>query len=165
MRKYKLLQNRLFIYICTLYIIGLFCGIFLFKGNKILLNSEETSFIKVFFYNYWYILLMWLFGLSAVGIIFNTIIVFFRGFLFGVLIIVLIPNDLKLLGIYCLVEIILFIPTFFTLSYISLYTSLNMFYNILGKYHSKTIQMNKYLNFFFIITLLIILYSVLITIA
>src|SRR5690554_5290034 len=90
MSKYKLIKNRLFVYICCLYSIGIIFGVFVFRNNDYHLDLTEANFFKVFFANYWYLFLMWLFGFSAIGLFFNSIIIFFRGFLFGVLLTVLI---------------------------------------------------------------------------
>ena len=80
MGKYKLSKNRLFIYICTLYLIALFFGLFFMKPNNYLLSTIKPNFLKVFCANYWYIFLMWLFGFSIIGSLFITLIIFFRGF-------------------------------------------------------------------------------------
>lgn len=163
MGKYKLSKNRLFIYICTLYLIALFFGLFFMKPNNYLLSTIKPNFLKVFCANYWYIFLMWLFGFSIIGSLFITLIIFFRGFIFGLLLRLLIKNSLKKLFLILTIELILFIPSFFSLAYFSLGLSWNLLKNLLTNSNQR-INTNRYLNIMIIETIVIVVYSLIIII-
>jgi hypothetical protein len=158
MRRSGLAKDRLFIYICSLYVTGMIFGIILLAGERVTVNSGQ-NFIAVFAANYWYLFLMWLFGFSVVGIFFNSLIIFFRGFLFGALSAILFPASLKHLVFLLLLEVLLFLPSFITLSYASLTFSLNLWGNRQQKMNS-----NFYLNIFLIVTIIIIIYSIIIAV-
>lgn len=163
MGKYKLTKNRLFIYICTLYLIALFFGLFFIKTINYQSSTLKPNFIKVFCANYWYIFLMWLFGFSIIGSLFITLIIFFRGFIFGILLKFLITNSLKKLFLILAIEVILFIPSFFTLAYFSLGLSWNLMKNLLTN-SNQQINTNRYLNIMIIETIIIVIYSLIIII-
>ncbi|HHZ18378.1 MAG TPA: hypothetical protein GX390_03730 [Acholeplasmataceae bacterium] len=162
MGKYKLGKDRLFVYICSLYASGVLFGVFMFKGPGAL-EFGEAQFIPVFFANYWYIFLMWIFGFSAIGLFFNSLIVFFRGFLFGALLTVLVKTGFRDLLVMTALELIIFIPAFFTLGYCSLASARRQFYNMFA-----SIPLNAggrgYLNVMIAVTVLIALYALVIVI-
>lgn len=151
----RLSRDRLFIYISTLYLVGLVFGIIMLARVRLTLNPGE-KFIKVFTANYWYLFLMWIFGFSILGLFFNTMIIFFRGFLFGACLSLLFFSSFKYLVFLTVLEFLLFIPVFFTLAYFSLtfsrYSSTSSF-NLNRRY---------YLGVFLIVTIIIIIYSVII---
>lgn len=163
MGKYKLFKDRLFIYICFLYLTGIIFGLFLFRKGAYEPNLGESSFFRTFCANYWYIFLMWLFGYSLAGLIFNSVIIFFRGFLFGFLLAVLIRISLKKLITILAVELIVFIPGFFLLGYFSLLSSRGQFYNMFSRIPAK-INNKFYINIMLIVTAIIIIYSLIIII-
>ncbi|MCK9537401.1 MAG: stage II sporulation protein M [Bacilli bacterium] len=163
MSKYKLTKDRLFVYICCLYLVGIFFGIFLFRKNNYELNFAESNFFKMFCANYWYLFLMWLFGFSAIGLFFNSFIIFFRGFLLGALITVLVRLNLKETAIMLALEIIVFIPVFFTLSYFSLTAARRQLYNFFSPLPSK-LNNKVYLNIMILVTIAIVIYCLIIVI-
>lgn len=160
MQKNKLFKNRLFIYICTLYFIGLIFGIILIK-SKYLINYTHKNFLTIFFSNFWYIFLIWIFGFTMISHFFTTIIVFFRGFLFGFLIKILLFDNFKRLLYLLLLEIVIAIPILFIVAYISILIS-NQQFKILIKNYSNTINYNKYINFMFVVIIGILVYSLLV---
>ena len=163
MSKYKLTKDRLFIYICCLYLVGIFFGIFLFRKVNYELNLTEANFFKMFCANYWYLFLMWLFGFSAIGLVFNSFIIFFRGFLLGTLISVLVRLSFKDMAIILALEIIVFIPVFFMLSYFSLNVARRQLYNFFSPIPSK-INNKLYVNIMILVTIAIAIYCVIIVI-
>lgn len=156
MKKSGLAKDRLFIYICSLYAIGIIFGIILI-GREQITVKPGANFISVFASNYWYLFLMWLFGFSVIGLIFNSLIIFFRGFLFGAILSIMFPTSLKHLVFLLLLEIILFLPAFFILSYVSLTYSRHF-------WGEKCVNPKIYLNIFLIITIIIIIYSIIIVV-
>ncbi|MDI9507707.1 MAG: stage II sporulation protein M [Bacillota bacterium] len=162
MGKYKLTKDRLFVYICSLYVCGILFGVFLFRapGEQ---NFGEAKFIPVFCANYWYVFLMWLFGFSVIGLFFNSLIIFFRGFLFGALLAVLIKTSFKDLAVLTALEIIVFIPAFFTLGYFSLASARKQFYNLFAPF-TGTLDNKIYLNVMIVVTVVIVIYSLVIVI-
>ncbi len=151
----RLSRDRLFIYISTLYLVGLVFGIIMLARVRLTLNPGE-KFIKVFTANYWYLFLMWIFGFSILGLFFNTMIIFFRGFLFGACLSLLFFSSFKYLVFLTVLEFLLFIPVFFTLAYFSLTFSR---YSSTSSFHFNR---RYYLGVFLIVTIIIIIYSVII---
>lgn len=158
-RPIQLFQNRMLVYVFSLYVVGLLFGLFLMRGKTYQLTFSSTSFISVFCSNYWYIFLLWLFGFSFVGLFFSSIIVFFRGFLFGTMVTILITNNTNQLGLLTILEILIFVPTFITLSYYSLSLSWNQLV-LMFQNHSKTMNLKYYSNLMIIVTILIVFYSI-----
>jgi len=102
--------------------------------------------------------LMWILGFSITGVVFNFFIIFFRGFLYGNLIVHLIKINFGYLLIISLIEIIVFIPFFIMLAYKSIILSIK-------KQHLDRIESENYNKLLLIMTIAIFLYSLLLEIA
>ena len=155
MQKHKLLKNRLFVYLLSLYIVGIVFGIFINLGKFSLLNKDKNYFI-IFFSNYWYIFLIWIFGFTFLGYIVDSLIVFFRAFVFGILIRALILNEFRSFIILFVLEILIFFPTLMLISYSSLMMSKENL-KMTFRNHSSYYNINKYINLM-LITLLVFKY-------
>lgn len=160
MLKHKLLQNRLVVYLFCLYLIGLLFGIFLINPNYNY-NSSEKNFSTIFFSNYWYIFLIWIFGFSIIGFVSTTLIVFFRGFLFGALVRILVINNFKTFVLMLFLEVLFIIPVLIITAYISLNLSKENL-KIILKTYSNNISINKYINLMLVVTVVIVVYSLII---
>ena len=148
-------NNRGLTIIITVYLVGIVSAFFLVKPTSIVLNDFDASFfgvIKTFCLNYWYIFLMWALGLSLLGFIINIFIVYFRGFVYGVLVVCLIKSNIKYLLAITLIEIILFLPIFMAISYFSIMMSFNYFRN-------KNMKLINYQKLNFIAIIIILIYS------
>lgn len=161
MQKYKLLQNRLFVYLLCLYIMGLIFGILLINPGTYNLNNPDKNYFVIFFSNYWYIFLIWIFGFTFLGFLVDTIIVFFRAFVFGILVRMLITNDFSSFLIMFLLELFIFFPVLIFISYVSLMMSKENLKIIFNNY-TNTININKYINLMLIVTVIIAIYSLII---
>ncbi|HHX80952.1 MAG TPA: hypothetical protein GX692_07810 [Acholeplasmataceae bacterium] len=158
MKKFRLAKDRIFIYTISLYFAGLVFGIFLIRGVS-LPHSSNRNFLEVFAANYWYIFLIWLMGFSLIGLIFSSLIIFFRGFLFGALLAVLFPDAFRQLVFLLLLEIVLFLPAFLLVSYFSLALSLRSFMNL---FSYQNLNLKVYFNIMIIATIIIVIYSIII---
>lgn len=156
----KLGNDRLFLIIISIYICGIVSS-FLIVTPEIVTISEKNvniwGIIQTFTLNYWYILLMWIFGLSIAGVIFNIFIVFFRGFLYGNLIVFIIKINTSYLLVISLIEIIIFVPMFIILAYRSIMLSLN-------KHRLGRLELENYNKLLIFMTITIFIYSILLEI-
>lgn len=153
-------NNRGLTIITTLYITGIIASFIITSPGIIAINDKSVTVIgilKTFFLNYWYIFIMWIMGLSIIGFIFNLFIIFFRGFIYGVLIIYLIKVNFTYLLVVTILDLLLFIPLFFTLSYYSIIIS----YSTYKKNHIKPEFYNKLM---LISIIVIFIYSILLEI-
>lgn len=157
----KLGNDRLFLMIISIYISGIISSFLIVSPETISLSETNVTIwgiIQTFTLNYWYILLMWILGFSITGVVFNFFIIFFRGFLYGNLIVHLIKINFGYLLIISLIEIIVFIPFFIMLAYKSIILSIK-------KQHLDRIESENYNKLLLIMTIAIFLYSLLLEIA
>ena len=148
-------NNRGLTIIVTVYLVGIISAFFLVKPTTIVLNTKDATFfgvIKTFCLNYWYVFVMWALGLSLLGFIINIFIVYFRGFIYGVLIVCLIKTNIKYLLAITLLEIIFFLPIFLAISYFSIMLSFN-------NYGNKKMPMINYQKLNLAAIILILIYS------
>lgn len=153
-------NNRILTMILTIYLVGIISSFILVRPTKLNISSSEItiiSIVKTFCLNYWYIFIVWILGLSLIGFIINIFIVYFRGFVFGLLILFLIKTNLKYLLVISVIEIILFIPIFIFLSYSSIVISFSSFRKV-------KIPLQNYDKILVIATILIFIYSILLEI-
>ena len=160
MPKHKLLQNRTFVFLLCLYVVGFIFGLFINTGSYIYDDSNK-NFWTIFFANYWYIFLIWALGFSFIGFISTTIIVFFRAFVFGILTKLLIINDFRSFIIILILEIIIFFPALSIISLFSFKMSKEGFKIFYGDYNDSMFVKN-YINLMLIITVVIAVYSLII---
>lgn len=161
MQDHKLLQNRIFVYLISLYLIGLLFGVFMIKSQSINLENQNKNFYLILFSNYWYIFLIWIFGFSILGFITTTIIVFTRALIFGIMIRGLIIISFKSFLILLILEIIFIFPIIIIISYYSLKMSIeNLKLTVTG--YSSNNYLNKYLNLMLIATVIMIIYSLIV---
>lgn len=160
MPKPKILRNRLLVYLFSLYLVGFVFGVITNPGSYKYENSDKNFFI-IFFSNYWYLFLIWIFGLSFLGYIVTTLIIFFRAFIFGVLVKVLVINNFHNFIILFILELLIFLPTLIVLSFISLRKVKDSLKVIIFS-HSETINFESYLNLMLIVTGVIAIYSLII---
>ncbi len=158
MNKFRPAKDRIFIYITSLYLVGLIFGLFIFPDQK---YTPETgkNFLEVFTTNYWYIFLIWILGFSLTGLLFTSLIIFFRGFLFGALLTLFFPEEIKHLLFLLLLELVLFLPAFLLVCYFSLGLSLRSLTNL---FSYQNLNFKIYLNIILITTIIIIIYSIII---
>lgn len=126
-------KNRGLTIIITIYFVGVLSAFLFVKPTTLTLLNHDISFwgvIKTFCLNYWYIFVMWVLGLSLLGVFINIFIIYFRGFIYGVLVVHLIKTNLKYLLAITIVEMILFLPMFLVLSYFSVMMSYHYYKNI-----------------------------------
>lgn len=161
MLKNNLFKNRLFVYLLSLYLVGIIFGIIFVKTNDYVFNNQAKNYMKIFLSNYWYLFVIWLFGFSFLGYIVTSSIVFFRALVFGILIKLLIVSNFGLFIILLLLEILIFFPTLIFLAYISLSLSKENFKIYIGGF-SNTFNLSKYINLMLVITVICALYSLLI---
>jgi len=158
MQRHKLIHNKYFIYLITLYLVGLIFGIILIKPSNVNYINSEKNFFTIFFSNYWYVFVIWLFGFSIIGLFTTTLIVFFRAFIFGGLLKVLAVNNFQQFALMLFIELVFAMPLLIIVSFISLnMSSVNIKISIYGNH--DTINFNKYINLMIIITILIVIYS------
>ena len=153
-------NNRLLTIIISVYVAGIFSAFLLVKPTTISLSSGGVSIwgiIQTFSLNYWYVFLIWLFGMSIIGYALNIFIIYFRGFIYGLLIIFLIKINFSYLLLVSLVEIVIFIPVFFVLSYQSIMLSYSRSSN-------NRITINGYNKLLLVVTIVIFIYSILLEI-
>jgi len=153
-------NNRLLTIIISVYVAGIFSAFLLVKPTIISLSSGGVSIwgiIQTFSLNYWYVFLIWLFGMSIIGYALNIFIIYFRGFIYGLLIIFLIKINFSYLLLVSLVEIVIFIPVFFVLSYQSIMLSYSRSSN-------NRITINGYNKLLLVVTIVIFIYSILLEI-
>ena len=153
-------SNRIITIILSIYIVGIISSFFLVKPTVLGQSNEGiTAFriIKTFSANYWYLFVMWILGLSAIGFFINLFIVYFRGFLYGVLIINLLKVNLTHLVVITVLEIIIFLPLFIYLAYTSFLIS---FSSVMGTKNN----IKKYDKLLIIITAVTFIYSILLEI-
>ncbi len=161
MLKNNLFKNRLFVYLLSLYLVGIIFGIIFVKTNDYVFNNQAKNYMKIFLSNYWYLFVIWLFGFSFLGYIVTSSIVFFRALVFGILVKLLIVSNFGLFIILLLLEILIFFPTLIFLAYISLSLSKENFKIYIGGF-SNTFNLSKYINLMLVITVICALYSLLI---
>jgi len=159
--KNNLFKNRLFVYLLSLYLVGIIFGIIFVKTNDYVFNNQAKNYMKIFLSNYWYLFVIWLFGFSFLGYIVTSSIVFFRALVFGILVKLLIVSNFGLFIILLLLEILIFFPTLIFLAYISLSLSKENFKIYIGGF-SNTFNLSKYINLMLVITVICALYSLLI---
>lgn len=161
MLKNNLFKNRLFVYLLSLYLVGIIFGIIFVKTNDYVFNNQAKNYMKIFLSNYWYLFVIWLFGFSFLGYIVTSSIVFFRALVFGILVKLLIVSNFGLFIILLLLEILIFFPTLIFLAYVSLSLSKENFKIYIGGF-SNTFNLSKYINLMLVITVICALYSLLI---
>ena len=161
MNRQNLLKNRLLVYLISLYTIGLVFGLFIRNNASYSTSSENKNFFSIFFSNYWYIFLIWLFGFSIIGYLISSMIVFVRGFIFGILIRILIVNNFSIFMVIFVLELLLALPVLIVIAYVSLNYSKDNF-KILFNNYSNSVNINKYINLMLIATIIIVVYSLLI---
>lgn len=148
-------NNRGLTIIITVYLVGIVSALFLIKPTTTVINNFDASFwgvIKTFCLNYWYFFIMWALGLSLLGFIINIFIIYFRGFIYGILVVTLIKTNFKYLIAITLLEIILFIPIFFAVSYFSIMISFKYSQN-------KNINLINYQKINLLAIIIILIYS------
>lgn len=148
-------NNRSLTIIITVYIVGIISAFLLVKPTPLEISHNDADLIRViktFGLNYWYIFVMWALGLSILGFIINIFIVYFRGFIYGVLIINLLKVNLKYLIAITLLELIIFLPIFLAVSYFSIMLSYNY-------YHQKNFNIINYQKLNIIAIIMILIYS------
>lgn len=153
-------NNRGLTIIAIIYLTGIFSSIILVKPGIIKISNNGITFvgiIKTFCLNYWYIFVMWIMGLTIIGYIINLFIVYFRGFIYGTLIVYLIKINFSYLILISLLDLIVFLPLFFSLSYSSVIIS----YSIYKKNHPR---LDNYYKLIFISLFVIFAYSLLLEI-
>ena len=152
--------NRILAYTVVLYLVGLAFGMVLLR-NQQLPPGSRRNFLEVFAANYWHIFLIWLLGFSLTGLLFTSVLIFFRGFLFGALMALLISFNLQRLFFLLLLETALFLPAFFPVSCFSLALSMRSF---LSLFSYQNFNLKFYLNIMIIATIFIVIYSIIIVI-
>lgn len=160
MKKFRPAKDRIFIYTVVLYLVGLVFGVFLIRGEK-LPPTSGRNFLEIFAANYWYVFLIWILGFSLTGLLFTSVLIFFRGFLFGALISLLLPDSFRQFTFMLLLEIVLFLPAFLLVSYFSLALSLRSLFNL---FSYQNLNLRVYLNIMIIATIIIIIYSIIIVV-
>lgn len=156
----KITNNRLLMIIITVYLSGIVCSFIFITPDAIKINQSNVNLwgiIQTFCLNFWYILIIWFFGLSIFGYLFNTFIVFFRGFIYGNLIVHLIRINFGYLSLISLVELLIFLPTFLYLSYQSIMLSYS-------KGSSNRFNLENYYKLLYIVTIVIFIYSIILEI-
>jgi hypothetical protein len=146
--------------ISTIYISGIISSFIIVSPATISLDNKGITIwgiMQTFSLNYWYIILIWLFGLSMIGYLFTLFIIYFRGFTFGILILFLGKINFSYLLLLSLVEIVIFIPMFFVLTYQAIMISYN-------KQNYNHLTMDNYNKLLVVITIGIFLYSIIIEI-
>lgn len=163
MKKNKLLNDKLFITILSLYIIGIFIGIFVNIKKDLLISYSNKNFFKIFSLNYWYLLLMWIMGLSAIGIIFNPFMIAFRGFLYGGMVVALIQISFRQFFITTILDLVIMVPSLFALGYCSIRSSQN---NLASLFNDRMSNLNTkfYIDLMLFITLAVLIYSIILSI-
>lgn len=160
MDRRRLISDKLFIYLITIYFVGVILGVVLVNPKNLTINFEKKNYFSIFFSNYWYIFLIWIFGFSIISYITTTFILFFRAFIFGILIRTLISNFHQFI-LMIFIELVFALPILIFVSYISLSISKAQFGIITNKY-STPINYKKYINLMLIITALVVIYSLII---
>jgi len=153
-------NNRGLTIIATIYLFGIFSSIILVRPGKINFSNDGLTFfgvIQTFCLNYWYIFIMWIMGLSMIGFIFNLFITYFRGFIYGTLVVYLIRINFSYFILITLLDLVVFIPMFFIMSYYSVLLS----YNI---YRRNQYQIASYEKLLIISIVVIFVYSLLLEI-
>ena len=153
-------NNRGLTIIITVYLMGILSSIILVRPEVIKISDNSITFlgvIKTFCLNYWYIFIMWIMGLTIIGFIFNFFIVYFRGFIYGTLLIYLIKINFSYLVLLTLLDLIVFIPLFIILSYYSI----NLSYST---YKKINIRLESYHKLMYISIIVILVYSLLLEI-
>lgn len=158
--KYALVHNRLFLYILGLYLAGFLFGAVLLRGAGIT-PTAGNNFLSVFCTNYWYFFLIWIFGYSVIGLFFTSLIVFFRGFLFGALMALLIGYDFGRAGLMILTELFLMIPVLFLLSYVSLAFSYSQLLALFQGWQPG-VSLKFYNNVMLLTSAVVLIYSIII---
>lgn len=149
-------KNRGLTIIITIYFVGIFSAFILVKPTKIVLKDYDISFfgvIKTFCLNYWYIFVMWVLGLSLLGILINIFIVYFRGFIYGVLVVSLIKTNIKYLLAITILELTLFLPMFLTVSFFSIMMSYNCYKHV-------NFRMINYQKLNLVAIIIVLIYSI-----
>jgi uncharacterized membrane protein SpoIIM required for sporulation len=151
-------EKRVFVFVSAVYLAGTAFGMFLMRKQEVP-QAAGGNFLGVFCTNYWHVFLIWILGFSLAGLLFSTILVFFRGFLFGALLSILFPGDLNRLFFLLLMEIALFLPAFFLVSSHSLELSLKALFSL---FSHQNYDLKTYLNIMLIATAFIAVYSIII---
>lgn len=123
-------KNRNLVLIFSLYMMGILFSFLLVSAQKLDMTNTDITFfsiLKTFLLNYWYLFIVWLLGLNFIGFLVDSFIVYFRGFIYGVLIINLIKINFTYLLVLTILELIVFCPMFFFLTFTSMQNSLSIF--------------------------------------
>lgn len=130
-------------------------------------DSKVKQFIIVFAQNYWYFFLLWLSALIPLGFIISYIIIFLKGFIFGVTFSLIIKAE-ALFGVYSFFKLVLWqflilLPLFIYLSYYVISISFQSFTS--QKISKSKLNFNTYLTLLLFVTIGIVFYSVLVAIS
>ena len=129
------------------------------------INSNK-SFIILFFnyftYNFWYLFIVWIIGLFPIGFIFNYLIIFIKGIIYGITISIFlksdgIPSIINIIKIYYQ-ELLFIIPCFIYLSYQSIVFSYGGSHHF--NYQDKDAYLNKLFKVIFVVLISCVLYAV-----
>lgn len=167
----KNVHARLLLSIIIIIVFGVIIGFFA-SGHysKIQLqlsinhDVKTKQFITAFTQNYWYFFLLWGSAFIPLGFTLSYLIIFFKGFIFGVTFNLLIKAE-ALFGVYSffklvLWQVIILFPLFLYLSYHVLLISFRTMPG--NKSLNHQLNINTYLTLLLIITLGIALYSLLV---
>jgi len=161
MHKQKLILNKPLAYLITIYFVGLIFGIILAKPSNLNINFSNKNYFVIFFSNYWYLFLIWIFGFSIISYFTTSLIVFFRAFIFGILLRVLFLSNFNKFMLMVFIELVFAFPLLIFTSYISISLSKINFQSIFHK-NLETINYNRYINLMFLITIIVVIYSLII---
>lgn len=141
-------------------VLGIVIGIFStanLNENEIILEYEQNNkvmiFVNSFCKHYFYLFIIWLLGFVNLGFIISFFIGFFKSFIEGVSLGVIIKT-INLLGIgyfikYRILEILVILPV---LAYV--------LYNSVKRNFDKNINNDQYIKTLFLMTLFVVIYSV-----
>ena len=160
----KLFEDKIFLLLFILYFMGLIIGImFNSKVDPKSINLSNIKFLKVFLTNYWYLIIIWLMGMSIIGLIFTPFIVFIRGLIFGTFLSVLIKLGFKQFFIYTVLDLLVMVPSTFILSYFSFKSSINHLFGMVNGVRVY-LNMKNYVNLMVYVTIFIAVYSIILSI-
>lgn len=185
-RKEVYIHRGVLVGILAAFLLGIILGCILtnriadISRNEILLtiknivyNIDDTTpfkvFIKTFSIHFIYIFLIWMLGLTLIGIPLIIFIDFFKGFLYG-FVVTFFLRELGIKGLYTAFlytfpQNIIIVPLFLVLSYFSIYYSVQIYNCIYVNHNKKNIKayFNSYYRMMFITTIILIVYSGIVT--
>lgn len=162
MRK-KIFENKLFLFIMIIYLLGFLVGIsFHTKIDLNTIDFKSISFLQIFFSNYWYLFVIWLLGMSIIGLICIPFILFFRGLVHGVYISLLFKMGWKIFFLYFFTDLIFISTSLLILSYFSYRLSIIHLSELTN--HSKNyFNLKQYINLMVYIIIILVIYSIIIS--